>query len=543
MRAGVTLVSTDPDAVGQKAPMRPGLSRVKQGSVLASNAGSCLADRACWSYRSPIQRDKTPFLIVHLGVRSTFLRASYEPWLRTALLFAAMAGLTSMIAAALLANLALNPIEQISKQLEHLGVADAAETVRAETETERTKPDAVVRVARSIDRLGEQMRTAEAGYTALRTNLDKMLDTLRDGVLLFTEDGRAAMASDAAAHFLDKPESELVGSDVREIFDGSTVLGRSVLVAFDAGQQVSGKSVRLEDGREVQFSLDRIHDGTGTGQAMGTLVTLRDVESAAQLEQELEVSRRLAAVGRLTAGVGHEVKNPINAMVVHLELLKSKLASVDAGTMNGAQRHVEILAGEMQRLDRVVQTLADFFPANGAAPFGSRRARPGRGRGGADRGGDGRERGRAADRCTAGSGDGEDRCGADAAGAAEPGFERDAGDACGWQDGDLGCGGSTTSRCSRWWTPVLVYRRSCFPRIFDLYFTTKPKGSGIGLAMTYRILQMHGGAMEVRSSTEVGSPDRGTTFTLRLPISAAGSDPRKNSGMIGRTSRMAGERV
>ncbi len=61
---------------------------------------------------------------------------------------------------------------------------------------------------------------------------------------------------------------------------------------------------------------------------MGTLVTLRDVESALQLEQELEVSRRLAAVGRLTAGVGHEVKNPINAMVVHLELLKSKLAGM-----------------------------------------------------------------------------------------------------------------------------------------------------------------------------------------------------------------------
>jgi signal transduction histidine kinase len=58
------------------------------------------------------------------------------------------------------------------------------------------------------------------------------------------------------------------------------------------------------------------------------------------------------------------------------------------------------------------------------------------------------------------------------------------------------------------------------PRIFDLYFTTKTTGSGIGLAMTYRILQMHGGILEVRSST---NPDptlarAGTTFTLRLPV-------------------------
>jgi signal transduction histidine kinase len=61
---------------------------------------------------------------------------------------------------------------------------------------------------------------------------------------------------------------------------------------------------------------------------------------------------------------------------------------------------------------------------------------------------------------------------------------------------------------------------SVLPRIFDLYFTTKPRGSGIGLAMTYRIIQLHGGAMDVQSNADPSSPARGTTFTLRLPISA-----------------------
>ena len=60
---------------------------------------------------------------------------------------------------------------------------------------------------------------------------------------------------------------------------------------------------------------------------------------------------------------------------------------------------------------------------------------------------------------------------------------------------------------------------SVLPRIFDLYFTTKPKGSGIGLAMTYRILQLHGGALDVRSNADPTSPEHGTTFTLRIPIS------------------------
>lgn len=51
-------------------------------------------------------------------------------------------------------------------------------------------------------------------------------------------------------------------------------------------------------------------------------------------------------------------------------------------------------------------------------------------------------------------------------------------------------------------------------KIFDLYFTTKREGSGIGLAMTYRILQLHNGRVDVQSQ-----PGNGTTVVLRLPLS------------------------
>jgi signal transduction histidine kinase len=49
-------------------------------------------------------------------------------------------------------------------------------------------------------------------------------------------------------------------------------------------------------------------------------------------------------------------------------------------------------------------------------------------------------------------------------------------------------------------------------RIFDLYFTTKDHGTGIGLSMVYRIIQMHDGEVEVQST-----PGRGTTFKVLLP--------------------------
>ena len=85
---------------------------------------------------------------------------------------------------------------------------------------------------------------------------------------------------------------------------------------------------------------------------MGTLVTLRDVESRRQLEQQLDFSSRLAAISRLTGGVAHEIKNPLNAMALHLEVLKGKL--------DGQQPEIEVIGREIKRLDSVVKTFLNF---------------------------------------------------------------------------------------------------------------------------------------------------------------------------------------
>jgi signal transduction histidine kinase len=55
-------------------------------------------------------------------------------------------------------------------------------------------------------------------------------------------------------------------------------------------------------------------------------------------------------------------------------------------------------------------------------------------------------------------------------------------------------------------------------RIFQLYFTTRPQGSGIGLAMTSRAVQLHGGSIAVESE-----PGRGATFEISLPLAGGGA--------------------
>lgn len=536
---GLTLVSTDPDALDQQAISRMSLQSVQAGSI-ASQMKMVFGQPRVLDIVQVLDRNGKPFLMVHVGVRSTFLRASYEPWLKDALIFALLAALAAMIAAGLLANVALQPIEVISRKLESLTIADRDALPAARGEDSGN--DAVVRVSKTIDRLGQRIRSTEEGYTALQANLTQMLDTLRDGVLLFTADYRAVMVSDAVAYFLNKTEGELVGKQLDEIFERGTALGAAVLRAFARGGQVSAESVTLEDGRQVQISLDRIDDGLGGSSNMGTLLTLRDTESALQLEQELEVARRLAAIGRLTAGVGHEVKNPINAMVVHLELLRSKLAGGDASGFAGAQRHVDILAGEMQRLDRVVQTLADF-----SRPMELHLREH-----------DLRQVVNAVTELTAAEMQ-ENGVQVIVRAPAEPVMVRVDAELVRQALLNLMLNGMQAMPHGGK-MQLLIRREHSFavvevadegegippellPRIFELYFTTKAKGSGIGLATTYRILQMHGGAMDVRSDADASSPERGTTFTLRLPIATgAGVEGRKTIAAATGHQRM-GERV
>ena len=520
---GLTLVSTDPDTLNQQMSYRMSLENVREGSILYQ-ARQVFGRPRVLDITQALERNGMPFLIVHVGIQSTFLRNAYEPWLKKAMFFALAAALLAMAAAALLANVALQPIELISRQLEHLTLKSTGPQPLPAPSAEGN--DAVVRVTKTIDRLGEQMRSREEGYTALQANLNQMLDTLRDGVLLFTADQRAVMVSDAVAYFLNKPEEDLVGRRLEEIFEPETALGAAVLEAFASGEPVSAEGAVLEDGRQVQISLDRIDDGLGGSGNMGTLLTLRDVESMMQLGQELEIARRLAAIGRLTAGVGHEVKNPINAMVVHLELLRGKLAGREGEMFSGAQRHVEILSGEMQRLDRVVQTLADF-----SRPMELKLREH-----------DLRQVVGSVVELTAAEMR-ENGVHVTTQGPQDPVMVRVDAELVRQALLNLLLNGmQAMPEGGQLW--VRIHRDHQFavvevvdegegipaellPRIFELYFTTKPKGSGIGLAMTYRILQMHGGAMDVRSNADPAADDQGTTFTLRLPLASSAAEVRK----------------
>jgi signal transduction histidine kinase len=498
-----TLLSTDPENEDKPLPARPNYNQLLNANSIQLMREVFGSPRV-FDVVVPLERNGEPFASVHVGVRTTFLRAVYEPWLSEAFTLMCFALGTALLAAFLLSNLALRPLEEISRQLDRLTPSNEAKQAPRQA---TARQDTAARVSSKIEIIGQRMRNVEEVFSALKENLDQILGNLQDGILLFTGDGRAVLVSEAARRFLGIEQGVILGLRAQEIFDPSTVLGRTLREAFETRTALAQAEVRTETGRRIQASVDFIHDSRAS-QELGALVTLHDLESVAEIESELELSRRMAAIGRLTRGVGHEVKNPINAIVVHLELLKAKLGEAGAP----AVRHLEVIDSEIHRLDRVVQTLVDFSRpvelqlreqdlrtvvgevlALAAEEFSTHHvtlvsrlpSAPLLAKIDADllkqavlnviqNGAQAMPQG----------------------GKLEVVLEEDKKEAV-LRVADEGPGIPEEIR----------------EKIFDLYFTTKSGGSGIGLAMTYRILQLHHGSVEVQSKAE-----RGTEFLLRIPL-------------------------
>jgi PAS domain S-box-containing protein len=499
--SGVALAHTDDLMLGEHLPSRNDFNVVREGGF-GDHLRSVYEPLRLYDIRVPLLLDEEPFLEVRVGVSTTFLKREMEPQLNRAVVFSGLAVVASLLLAAGLSNFALRPLEQIARRLDRI---TAGEVDPAGEEARPPRSDEYGVVSTKIDRLGREMRDVKEVFSALKENLDQIMANLQDGLMLFTHEWQAVLVSASAEQFVGRDRSQMLGRHVHDIFSAGNRLDQRVLQAFDLHEPLDQVEVETESGRRVQLSLDFIEE---RGQRIGALITMRDAESVRRIEDEIELSRRLAAIGRLTSGVAHEVKNPINAIVVHLEVLRQKLQQVDPDT----RRHMDVIGSEIQRLDRVVQTLVDFTrPVElRLSEFDLRRLLE--------------------DVLLLGGPEME-RQGVNIVRhfPEEPSLVK--------VDADLvkqallnvvlngvqamPNGGTLTLSVSRHNEDAMVeitdegggIPPEVRDKIFNLYFTTKKSGSGIGLAMTYRVMQLHNGSVECDSRQ-----GQGTTFRLRLPL-------------------------
>ena len=518
---GAPLLTTNQDPIGTPLKAREDFDTLL-GTSLYKQLQVFYGPPRVYDHHVQIRREGRPFGDIRVGISTVFFKYDIQPQLLRALGFSCLAILVSLALAAGLSNIALRPLEEIGRRLDQMTSGGPDST--PEPDLRRTDEYGVVNT--KIDRLGRQMRDVKEVFTAMKENLDQLMESLQDGLILFTRDSRVVLVSSSAERFVGRPRSEILGHTVDDIFKLDGKLGTVVLDAFAIQQSVAQREIELENGQRVQIALDFISE---RGERIGALLTMRDAESVRRIENEIELSHRLAAIGRLTSGVAHEVKNPINAIVVHLELLREKMREAQPDT----RRHMDIISKEIHRLDRVVQTLVDFNrPVELRLKIADLR--------------------RVLEEVTQLAAPEAEQNGVGI--VTELGSEplpvlidydlvKQALDNVVLNGIQAMTDGGTLRITARHDDKAAAVEvRDAGPgippdirdKIFNLYFTTKKTGSGIGLAMTYRVLQMHHGSLDFE--TELG---RGSTFRLCLPLAVAG----QNSATATATAVEPGDRT
>jgi signal transduction histidine kinase len=491
--------------VGEIAPRLPDFERWSTRSPWQKLSQIVPYQRHEYEVRIPIgvQGESTPIFEIKVVLSSALLRDILMPQVRSIGLIFLGALLLSMVVAVSVSNLVLRPLDNISQAIDRISRGDLTAPGWV---PDGTKEFAAVQS--KLNLLGQQYHGARQDALQLRSNVEQLLERLEEVVLLFDRDDRLVMAGRAAERILGRGRWEIMGRTLTELFPPSSALGAAVRNALELRRPLKDLPLTLEGeaGVRVLVSVEML-EAFPDHQRIGTLITLRDAETRRQIQSQLDVSARLAAISRLTGGVAHEIKNPLQAITVHLEVLKSKLA--DQYDYVGPE--IETIAREILRLDRVVKTFLDF-----TRPVDLRMREiemTALARDVVALVGPSAERQNVRVELNAGpreillNGD-RDLLQQAILNVVVNGVEamKNGGrlriDL--WREGDECClnvsdeGGGIAPEVS--------------DKIFNLYFSTKGKGSGIGLAMTFRVVQLHNGTIDF--SSESG---KGTTFRLRFP--------------------------
>lgn len=345
--SGKALLHTNAALVGKVIPPRPDFQEVLRARF-REQIRLVFSPAAVYDVSYPLELNGAPFGTIRLGVQTVFLKSEVQARLLRSLYISVTLIFVSLFFAAGISNLALGPLKEINRNLDNVGAGSSEPLTGDESEH-----DEYGLVTLKIANLGRQIRDSREIFTALKDNVDQLMAKLQDGLMLFDRDSRVVLVSAPVEGFLGRPRRELLGRTVQDLFNRNSMFGSALLNAFERKRPILQREFETASGKRVQLSLDFVQEQTSQ---IGALLIMRDAESVRRIGDEIEMSRRLSASGRLTRGVAHEVKNPINAIVLHLQLLQNKLAKQEPDT----RRHVDIIDSEIRRLDRVIQTLVDF---------------------------------------------------------------------------------------------------------------------------------------------------------------------------------------
>lgn len=500
---GTVLLHTERQKEGKPEPERPNLDGLLKVDTLSRFSALYTTGRT-YETVLPMTLNDRLFGSIRLGVSTTLLRREVTGSLQQSLAVAAVALPLAWLAAMVLAQLTVRPIRAIVGQVDRIRRGEPLEATPV-----ALGGDEFQELSSQLTRLGRELQADRLSTLSEKAHLQGVVDQLEDGVIFLNPERHILFFNRAAETVVGLPLERTVGLPIHEVLDPAHPLLPFVDQVLVGSAGIRNATVVLpHDGRDKEFLVSAFHM-EDAHRVMGVAVLLKDLESIKTVQSLVSYSAKLAALGRLTSGVAHEVKNPLNAMMIHVELLKERLE--DSGV--DVKQSLEVIGSEIRRLDRVVQGFLKFMrpqeltlkPVDLNAMLQS-------------------------------------VCALLEAESLSHRvrfvLELDAALPAVSADEELlrqafinivqnavqamPSGGAVRIRTRPEevdWVRVTVTDQGVgiapedVDKIFKLYYTSKPGGSGIGLSVVYRIVQLHDGTVEAKSE-----PGRGTALIVRLPV-------------------------
>ncbi len=512
---GRAIVHSSPVLAGELVPPAEELATVIAGGLLAHL-------RAIYSDRTFEVRERLvageggatrEFGAIRVGLSMLLVRENLREAMAPTLGTLLGAVLIALVVATGFAQWLLRPIHVLHSGLARLG--------RGEMGVKLDLPggDEFGDLGASFNTLSAELSAARTSLADHPARLESVVDRLEDAVAIVGPAGEVMFANRSMRHVLGADDTPQLPAD----HPLAPVLARATAGHASIGPVMV--SLPGSEGRPAAYQVYAHPIADRKGRHIGAMLSARNVAYLSEVQSTIRYSRKLAALNRLLAGVAHEVKNPLNAMTIHLELLKQKLAGrrrrddataveppVPPFDVAGVMKHVTIISDEIRRLDTAVQGFLKF-------------SRP--------------EELALANVGLWGVCDDVARVvGAEAQAAGvkiENACPPDLPDVYADQallrqavlnlalnavqampeggtlrfDGRRGAGRTVELSVSDTGTGIPP---DALARIFDLYFTTRAGGTGLGLSMVYRTVHLHDGTIEVEST-----PGRGAAFRVQLP--------------------------
>lgn len=352
-----------PDRIGLPSGPPASVSPVAEEGEERARAGRAAATVAIMVLLITVLHLFTSASVGNIPLHLLYRRMYYIPIVYSAFVFGKRGGLLTALAAsvpfAIHAEITLNrPFDMgFDNWLEMSSYFVAGLLFGFVRDLEETKTRDLRQVSMQLEEAYKKLEERAIQLINVQDYTSSILRSITSGVLTVGPDGSVATANPAAERMLAMSEFEMVPKPIASLFKDDGGLSNDVAKVLTGRLPLALRETTIVTpaGREVhvQSSTSRMRAVGGT--VLGAVVTLEDVSDIRALTDQLIRADRLAAMGELTAGVAHEVRNPLGVIRASVQLLED--AHCDEQRISAA---AEVMKQEIDRLDRVIKALLDF---------------------------------------------------------------------------------------------------------------------------------------------------------------------------------------